>query len=100
MRKTIIASAATISVLALPALAFAQTGTLQGIFATVASIIQALVGILFTLAIVAFFWGLGRYLFSSGDEKSKGLNTMLMGILAIFVMASLYGLVGILQRTL
>jgi hypothetical protein len=100
MRKPILYAMLTTGLLALPLIADAQTGTLQGIVATFGSIIRALVGILFTLAIVVFFWGLVRYLFSGGEEKGKGLNLMLMGIIAIFVMASLYGIVGILQRTL
>ncbi|PIR83701.1 hypothetical protein COU18_03440, partial [Candidatus Kaiserbacteria bacterium CG10_big_fil_rev_8_21_14_0_10_51_14] len=35
-----------------------------------------------------------------GEEKSKGLQTMIWGIVAIFVMVSIWGLVRILQSTL
>ncbi len=101
MRKTIVFSVFSAAILILPLLADAQTGTLQGIVGTFGTIVRSLIGILFTLAIVAFFWGLVLYLFKDGKEgKGSGLRIMLMGIIAIFVMASLYGIVGILQRTL
>lgn len=100
MRKIIVYAILPVALLALPFVADAQTGTLQGIVKLAGDIIKSLVGILFTLAIVVFFWGLVKYLFSAGDDKAKGLSLMLMGIVAIFVMASLYGLVGILQRTI
>lgn len=51
------------------------------------------------LAILAFFYGLAKYLFGGADDHSKGLKIMGMGILAIFVMASLGGIVALLQNT-
>jgi len=66
---------------------------------TVRGWLNMLVPMLITLGIIAFFWGLAMYLFSDGEDKAKGLNRMMMGILAVFVMASLGGLIGILQNT-
>ncbi len=61
--------------------------------------LNMLVPMLITLGIIAFFWGLAKYLFTDGEDKSKGLKIMMMGILAVFVMASLGGLVSMLQNT-
>lgn len=85
------------AVVSLPALASAQSllNTL-GFFNT---LLNAAIGLLVTLAIVAFFWGLIRYLFSSAEEKSKGLSIMLYGVITIFVMVSIWGLVRLLQST-
>lgn len=88
----------SIGVVALPALASAQSllNTL-GFFNT---ILNAAIGLLITLAIIAFFWGLIRYLFTEGTEgKAAGLKIMLMGVITIFVMVSIWGLVRLLQST-
>ncbi len=61
--------------------------------------LNMLVPMLITLGIIAFFWGLAMYLFKEGEDKAKGLNIMMMGVLAVFVMASLGGLIGMLQTT-
>ncbi len=66
---------------------------------TVKDWLDMLVPMLITLGIIAFFWGLAMYLFKEGEDKGKGLNIMMMGILAVFVMASLGGLVKMLQDT-
>ncbi len=61
--------------------------------------LNLLVPMLITLGIIAFFWGLTKYLLTQGEDKKKGLDIMLMGILAVFVMGSIGGLVGLLQST-
>jgi len=91
-------SALGLAVVCLPALAGAQSllNTL-GFFNT---LLNAAIGLLITLAIIAFFWGLIRYLFTEGTEgKAAGLKIMLMGVITIFVMVSIWGLVRLLQST-
>ena len=86
-----------LALVSLPALASAQSllNTL-GFFNV---LLNAAIGLLITLAIIAFFWGLIRYLFSGTEEKAKGLQIMLMGVITIFVMVSIWGLVRLLQST-
>ncbi len=83
----------------MPMLTHAQTQTVTGFLMKVRGWLDLLVPMLITLGIVAFFWGLAMYLFSDGEDKAKGLQRMMMGILAVFVMASLGGIIGILQNT-
>ena len=47
------------------------------------------------MALLAFFWGLAKYIFHSNDEekKAEGKNIMIWGIVALFVMASVWGIV-------
>ncbi|MBX4188992.1 pilin [Candidatus Parcubacteria bacterium] len=47
------------------------------------------------VAIFIFLWGMVTFLFKSGDEKSQeaGRNRMLWGVIALFVMVSVWGLV-------
>jgi hypothetical protein len=76
-------------------------GTLQTIITAIGNAIFALVPVAASLALLAFFWGLAMYLFSFGegkDEKLKqGRNLMLYGVLVIFVMVSIFGIVLLLR---
>ena len=84
--------------LALPAITFAQEG-LQGTLGTVGDLMSTAVALLFALAVLGFFWGLALYIFKAGEDKAKGINIMIMGTIALFVMASIYGLIGLLSDT-
>lgn len=97
MRRIIGVSSLSTAVLALPYMAGAATlfNTLQ----LVNTFLNALVGLFITLAIVVFFFGLIRYLVNVGDEKQAGLQTMFYGVIAIFVMVSIWGIIRLLQST-
>ena len=83
-----------------PYIAFAQMDTetlLEMIFAYIAAIIPFLV----SAAILFFLWGVLKYV-ASGDEedkRSEGRHMMVNGIIAIFVMVSIWGLVALLTET-
>jgi len=81
----------------LPMLASAQT--ILNLLALANTVLNSLVYLLITGAIVVFFWGLITYLATDGEDKKKGLNRMLMGIAALFVMVSIWGIIQLLQRT-
>ena len=73
-------TAATIMFVAVPSIVAAQQTAAQGLLGTLAlanRILNGLVGLLILVAILAFFWGLIKYLFSGGGEdKSEGLKLM------------------------
>lgn len=102
MKKILLA----LGVFLLPVLAFAQVDTqidegLGEIFRVANAVISAAVPIVISLAILVFIWGVLRYVISSDEDKRKeGKNLMLWGIVGIFVMVSVWGLVGILQKTI
>ncbi|MCI0619845.1 pilin [Candidatus Wolfebacteria bacterium] len=54
------------------------------------------------LALVFFFWGIAKLILSAGDEKGReeGKKVMLWGIIALFVLFSVWGIVQLLQRSL
>ena len=64
--------------------------------------LNALVPILIALALVAFFWGIFRYVWGAGGEDSKadGKKIMLAGLLGLFVMLSVWGIIRIAQSSL
>lgn len=84
-----------------PAVALAQTATIEGVLNKVKAILDIVVPILVTLAVVYFFWGLGQYILNSGNEEAKeeGRSRMIGGIIALFVMVSIWGLVGLIGTT-
>ncbi|MBI2617938.1 hypothetical protein HYW58_00575 [Candidatus Kaiserbacteria bacterium] len=65
------------------------------------SVINALIPILIALAVLGFFWGVFRYGFSSDSEEGiqEGKTVMLYGIIALFVMVSIWGILNVLTRT-
>jgi uncharacterized membrane protein YecN with MAPEG domain len=97
MGKIIGTSVIAIGTVALPALASAAT--LLDTLALANTFLNALIGLFITLAIVVFFWGLIRYLTTQGEDKAAGLNIMFMGVIAIFVMVSIWGIIRLLQST-
>lgn len=68
----------------------------------VGALITQATPIVVALALLAFFWGLVTYIFgSSNDEKrKKGIHIMVWGIIALFVMLSVFGIINALQSTL
>ena len=101
MRRQFVQSsflALTSAALLVPVIASAQT--LLNTLALVSTFLNSLVYLFITLAIVVFFWGLISYLLKDGQEgKAKGLQIMLMGIVTIFVMVSIWGIIRLLQST-
>ena len=66
----------------------------QGIIADV------LIPIAFTLALLFFFWGVAMYIRSEGTGKEEGKKIMIWGVVALFVMSSIWGLVSFIRGEL
>jgi len=96
--KTSVIGASALALMVMPVMAHAAGIT--ELLETIRGWLNMLVPMLITLGVIAFFWGLVKYLFKGdGEGKKEGLNLMMMGILAVFVMASIAGLVAMLQDT-
>ncbi len=82
-----------------PALAFAQD--LTGVLSTLNVLVGAATPIVVALALVYFFWGLGNFILNSGNEEKRksAIEIMIYGIIALFVMVSIWGIVNVLQST-
>lgn len=58
-------------------------------------LIELLIPLIASLAMLAFFWGLVKFIRKAGgDEKavSEGKNLMIWGLIALFIMVSIWGL--------
>jgi Type IV secretion system pilin len=89
-----------------PVLAFAQgsvgnanLSTFKSLTTQIGEIIRILIPMAFGLAVLFFFWGVAQFVLAAGDEKANaaGKSKMIYGVVAIAVMASLFGLVNWLQ---
>lgn len=91
-----------------PVMAMAQSsinGNLSGIENLVRAgirILNLLVPAAFALAILFFFFGIAKYILAAGDPKAAeaGKSIMIYGVVAIAVMASVFGIVKWLQTSL
>lgn len=99
MKKAIITS---LALGALPFVASAQSelGNIENIVQAIDRIVDLLIPIVFALAILFFFWGLAQFILAADDEgaRASGRQKMIWGIVAIAVMASIWGLVEFLQN--
>jgi len=81
---------------------FDADGKIGGLFNYATCIISsAVVPLIFALAFMMFLWGVVQYVLNSDEEakKAQGRQFMIWGIIALFVMFSVWGLVGILGET-
>lgn len=99
MKSRLTLTALSLAVVATPAAASAQTflDTLN----LVNTVVNAFVPILLSVAVLVFFWGVIQYLVSLGDEtkRAAAIQLMIWGVIAIFVMVSLWGIIRLLQST-
>lgn len=74
---------------------------LADVLARIAGLINLATPIVVALALLYFFWGLATYILSASDEEKKkeGKNIMIWGILALFVMVSVWGIVNVIRDT-
>jgi hypothetical protein len=76
---------------------------IQDLLCYVTGIINnSIIPLLFALALVMFVWGVIKFFIINSDEEAKraeGKQFMIWGIVALAVMLSVWGLVGILKTT-
>jgi predicted PurR-regulated permease PerM len=91
------------AVLLLPAIALAQrVGSIEDLLGLFLRLLNNyIVPLIVAIAVVYFMWGVVQFVTAGGDEEKRttGRNTMIYGIVAIFVILSVWGLVNILNGT-
>lgn len=86
----------------LPSVVLAQITDAISLMVEVGKLIQILLGVASGLALLAFVFGLAKFVFASGNEDrvAEGRRMMMWGIVALFVMVAVWGLVAFLQSAL
>jgi ABC-type Fe3+ transport system permease subunit len=94
-------SAAVFVMWVVPFVSHAETvSDLKSLIAYVRIIINSLIPVLIGIAVCVFFWGIIKYILAEGPEKlSEARNYIVMGIVAITVMLSVWGLAFLLKNT-
>lgn len=85
----------------LPSIVFAQPSTFAELVDVIISIINPLFMLSISLIFLMFLWGLAKFIFSLGNSKSidDGKQLMFWGIIALFLVLSVWGIVAILRNT-
>ena len=98
--KKLLAPGLTLLLSATPLIASAQQlGNVHNLVVAVGRIFNLLIPILIVLAILAFFWGLIKYI-QGGKGLGEGKNIMLAGIISLFIMISLWGILAFIGNAL
>jgi hypothetical protein len=84
-----------------PMTAFAAPSDFTGLMQIFLNLLGIFMSVLYAVAFVTFFWGLVKYIWNTDDPKGReeGTKWMAWSVLALFVMVTLWGIVGILVRT-
>lgn len=93
-------------VLALPLIAGAATALdLGGVNSSITTIIATMnniVPLLIGVAVLVFLWGVLKFVLAGSDDAAKRKDArgfMIWGLVSIFIMVSVWGLVGLLQSS-
>jgi hypothetical protein len=64
-------------------------------------LVRSVIPLLVALAVIGFIWGVIQYFLNPDNEEKKknGKTFMLWGIIALFVMTSIWGLVNVFSGT-
>ena len=84
-----------------PAIALAQSlGNLETLLRSIGRLIDIALPIVVAIALLAFFWGLVKFIFAGEEGKKEGQTLMIWGLVALFVMISVWGLVRFIGNAL
>ncbi len=94
--KKIIALSSTL--LALPLVAGAQVGSLDPVkhfIEVIGTLVLTAIPVLIGISLLAFFWGLFQYI--RHPDHKIGTQTIIAGLVGLFVMVSVWGLIKVAQ---
>ncbi len=74
---------------------------LFGVLDVFGDLINLATPIVVALALLYFFWGLAKYILAAGekDSKDEGRKIMIWGVIALFVMVSVWGIINVVRDT-
>ncbi|OGZ11569.1 MAG: hypothetical protein A3D67_00185 [Candidatus Lloydbacteria bacterium RIFCSPHIGHO2_02_FULL_51_22] len=97
---------AVMCLLVAPILAFAitavpaTTGTGGVILGKIIDLMLLVIPLVFGLAFLVFLWGIYKYIRAAEEgDKAEGRNTIIYGIIGLFVMVAVWGLVKVIGTT-
>ena len=91
------------SLFLVPMVALAQYSNTRQLITGAGFIVQALIVLAAALALLVFLWGFVKFIFklgSSEDAVEDGKRLMIWGVIGLFVMVSVWGLVRFIRTEL
>jgi len=79
----------------------AMAATVNTVITKIMDVLNVVVPLLIAVAVVVFLWGVVGYITSAGNEekRTEARQHMIWGIIGLFVMVAVWGLVNILIST-
>lgn len=102
MKKTLFRFGYVLTIVTAPSgVAFAAITDFSSLVNTLLWYIQLLVPFILALTLLVFLWGIFKLVFSNDSDKAieEGKKFMTWGIVSLFVMVSVWGLVRVLTKT-
>lgn len=90
-----------LSIPIIPVVAFGATNTLADIINIFIQLTKSLVIVAVSLVSLAFFWGIAKFIYHADNEteRAKGKQFLIWGVVALFALVSVWGIIIIIQRT-
>ena len=82
------------ALLIVPQITFAFPANFRAFVCFIIGIIDSLIPLVAALTLLVFFFGLAKFIKNSGDTKNhaEGKNLMIWGLIGLFVMISVFGI--------
>ncbi|NOY35353.1 MAG: hypothetical protein GXP44_00240 [bacterium] len=79
----------------------AMAASFETILSKVGDLVQMIIPLLISIALLVFIWGIIQYVTAGDDEekRKKSTNKILYGIIGLFAIVSVWGLVKVIQNT-
>ncbi len=84
-----------------PTISFAALSGFKCLLSEIIGMMNSFISLVFALAMLFFFWGGAQFILKdAGNDKTRedGKKKMLWGIIALFVMFSIYGILKMVQN--
>lgn len=90
--KKIIIKIGLLKLFSLPFIVNAQS-PLSSIAVGVLYLLNGAVPVIIGIGVLVFLWGIYRYMFKTEEDKKEAVSIIVMGVVILFVMVSVWGLV-------
>ena len=92
---------ASLAIAVVPGVSFAAPRTFSEAVNLLVTILDTGTGLLVLAGIVVYFWGISTNILKMKDEGSQAFKAyFIWGIIAIFVMVSIWGIIQLVQNTI
>lgn len=76
-----------------------ELGRTDTLISNIGDIVNTLTPIVLGIIVIAFLWGLAKYVYNADDEEARkqGKNIMIAGVIALFLASAIWGIVAWLE---